>query len=46
MTAVFLAVSKGNLEILKYLLANDHIDINFINIFIIFFFQYFQQFLI
>ena len=45
-TALYLAVEKENLEIIKLLLTNDNIDINilniFINILIIFIIKYFN----
>ena len=36
-TALYLAVEKENIEIVKLILMNDKLDINFLNIFIIFF---------
>ena len=34
-TALYLAVEKGNIEIIKLLLSNDKLDINILNILII-----------
>ena len=38
-TALYLAVDKGNIEIIKLLLSNDKLDINIINIFNIYFIE-------
>ena len=38
-TALYLAVDKGNIEIIKLLLSNDKLDINIMNVFNIYFIE-------
>lgn len=42
-TALYLAVEKGYVEIVKFLLMNDNINVNIINIFIYIFLSNFQS---
>ena len=44
-TSLYLAIEKGNVEIVKLLLTNDNLDVNIMNILIDFFFDKIQNYI-